>query len=128
MRIAMKTKVAENCYISLWIENEVLFGLYKKDCILGLEAAKEVVALRKNLTKGVSYLSLVYITHIKVVTKEARKYLANHANEELLKLAIITNSGFSKILGNIFLTIERPKTPARLFTNKEEPFVWLKKQ
>jgi hypothetical protein len=124
----MKTKAAENGYISLWIENEVLFGLYKKDCILGLEAAKEVVALRKNLTKGVSYLSLVYITHIKVVTKEARKYLANHANEELLKLAIITNSGFSKILGNIFLTIDRPKTPTRLFTNKEEAFVWLKKE
>jgi hypothetical protein len=123
----MKTKAAENGYISLWIENEVLFGLYKKDCILGLEAAKEVVALRKNLTKGVSYLSVVYITHIKVVTKEARKYLANQANEELQKLAI-TNSGFSKILGNIFLTIDRPKTPTRLFTNKEEAFVWLKKE
>jgi hypothetical protein len=74
-----------------------------------IRGGKGSSCIEKRPYQGVPYLSLAYITHIKVVTEEARKYFAGEANEELLKLAFITNSGFSKIVGNIFLTIDRPK-------------------
>jgi hypothetical protein len=125
--VEIEKDVVENVYIRFWIEDGILFGFYKKDCIIGLEAAKEIVALRKTMTRGVAYPSVAYINFIKVVTKEARKYFAEETTGQLVKLALITDSGFSKILGNIFLTLDNPVMPTRLFTNKEEAILWVKK-
>jgi hypothetical protein len=123
--VKMRNDIVENDYVAVWIEDGILFGLYKKNCIIGLEAAKEIVALRKQLTKEVPYPCIAYINYIKVVTKEARKYLASEDNGQLLKLAL-TDSGFSKILGNIFLSLDKPIMPTRLFTKKDEAVKWLK--
>ena len=124
----MEKETCENDYVSFWMEDGVLVGMYKKDVIIGLEAAKETVALRKKFTGGIPYPALAYIKHVKVISKEARTYLADEGSDELTKGALVTDSGFSRILGNMFLALDKPKMPTRMFTNKEEAIQWLKKQ
>jgi hypothetical protein len=127
MRIGMRKGACENDYVSFWLEDGILMGMYKKDVVIGLKAAKEIVSLRKEFTKGVAFPALAYIKHVKVVSKEARDYFAVEGTDLLLKLALVTDSGFSKILGNMFLLLDKPMTPTKMFTNKEEATKWLRK-
>jgi hypothetical protein len=123
----MGKEVCENDYVAFWMEDGILTGMYKKDVVIGLEAAKEIVALRKKFTLGVAYPALAYIKYVKTISKEAREYFADEGTDLLVKLALVTDSGFSKILGNIFLELDKPLTPTRMFTNKEEAVEWLRK-
>jgi hypothetical protein len=118
----------ENAFITSWIEDGILFALYKKDAVIGLQAAKELVALRKNISKGASYPCLIYIKNIKAMSKEARTYFAGQeATEGIIKGAFVTDSTFTMVMGNLFLTLDKPLVPSKLFTNKKEAIEWLKK-
>jgi hypothetical protein len=116
----------ENDHVKFWIEDEVVHGFYKKGCILSLKAAKEVVALRLKLQKGRTYKGLVYVTHIKVVGDDAKKFLAKEGYEGVEKAALVSNSVFMTMLGNVFISFNKPIKPTRLFSNKEDALKWLK--
>jgi hypothetical protein len=45
----------------------------------------------------------------------------------MTKGALLTDSGFSKILGNLFLLLDKPKMPVKMFTDIDEAIAWLKK-
>jgi hypothetical protein len=60
--------------------------------------------------------------------KEARDYLSSDsANEGLIAGAIIMDSVFTSILGNFFLSVNKPNIPARMFTDKDQAIKWLRK-
>jgi hypothetical protein len=121
--------IAENAYVRIWKEDGILVVVYKKNTVIGLEVAKEITTFCKNYSGDVSYPVLSYIQYIKVISKEAREYFAcKEACEKIIKGAVIVDSGFSRILGNIFLTIDKPAVPSKMFTNKEEAIKWLKKE
>jgi hypothetical protein len=122
-----KVQSGENDFVSIWIEDGILHCLYKRGVVMGLEAAIETVELRKKIVRGISYPALAYIKHIKVVSKEARKYFAEEGTVGMTKGALLTDSGFSKVLGNLFLLLDKPKMPVKMFTDKEEAIEWLKK-
>lgn len=121
--------VVENDYVTLWIEDDILVILYKKDSVIGLDAAKEIMALIKNFTHGVPHLVLSYNKNIKTISKEAREFFATKEGcEGIIKGAIVVDSGFSKIIGNLFLSVNKPVVEGKLFSNREEAVEWLKKE
>jgi len=66
------------------------------------------------------------IREIKGASKEVRDYLAdNELTPYIQKIAILVNSGLSKIIGNIFLRFSGPKYPAKIFTNESKAMEWL---
>ena len=99
--------------------------LYKKDAVVGLQAAKEIVALCEKLAQGKVYPPLVYVKHLKVVSTDARKFFATKGGPNI-RGAIIADSGFSRILGNMFLVLDKPLTPLKMFTDKDEAIKWIK--
>ena len=121
----MKGESVENAYVTVWIEDNVIVILYKKDAVIGLEAAKEIVTLCEDLAQGVLYPPLIYVKHLKVVSVDARKYFAKQGAAHL-RGAVIVDSGFSKILGNMFSMINKPLTPMKMFTDKDEAIKWIK--
>lgn len=80
---------------------------------------------RIKFADGESYPCLFDITTVKKITAEARNYLANEGNELVLASAILINSPITKMIGNFFIAVNKPKNPTRLFTNKEEALKWL---
>jgi hypothetical protein len=121
--------IVENDYVKLWIEDGILVILYKKDSVIGLNAAKEIMALVKKIRKGISYPVLSYNKNIKAISKEAREFFATKEGcEGLVKGAIVVDSGFSKIIGNLFLSVNKPVIQGKLFTNKEEAIEWLNQE
>ena len=114
----------EHCI--LWIEEGVLFGIYKEKPI-DVDGAKSVVTLRKSVQNGDSHPAVIDIRNMTKVTKEARAYLASQeACDGIMKVAIIIDSNFSMVLGNIYLKINRPPVPSKLFTSLHEAKAWIK--
>lgn len=122
-----KFEMVENQYIKIWMEDDIVCGYYKKSAMLGLEGAKAAVNLRLEFQKGKIYKGLVFVSHVKVLTPEARKYLSAAGYIGVEKAAIIANSPITILLGNLFILIDKPPKPTKLFKDKEDAIKWLKK-
>jgi len=116
----------ETQYMKLWEQDGILFCIYANNIDLDLEIAKHCVEQRLNYSKGRSYPVFVNMTGVRSVDKPAREYFATRGLVQLTAGALIVNSPLSKFLVNIFLKINKPKIPSRLFTNEKEASDWLK--
>jgi hypothetical protein len=120
-------KIHEFSHSIFWIEDDILHASYKKDIsIISLEKAKEIVKKRLEIQEGKSYLGIVFIHDSTVISAEARRYLANEGYAGVIKAAIVISSPLKAAMANVFIMIDRPLKPTKLFTNKEEAIKWLK--
>jgi hypothetical protein len=118
----------ENDHVKIWKEGDIVNVLYKPGSIWGIKAAKEAVALRLKFTEGKIYKAIAYIANVRTATPEAREYLSSaEAYEGVNKVAIVTHAPISTLLGNLFISINKPPKPTRLFKSKEEALKWLNK-
>ena len=119
--------MVENQHVQLWLEDGIVHGIYKKNCIITLEAAKEIIALRLQLQDGKLYPGIAYMLDgNSVFTPEARKYLAKEGYSGATKVALVTTSLARAVVANIFISIDKPPKPTRLFASKEKALHWLK--
>ena len=117
----------ETPYVSMWMDEEgFLCCQYCKDLHLSLEAAISVVESRIFFAKGASYPLLIDMRGIKSTTKKARQYMATIGATLVTAGALITGSSLNRMLGNVFLSIDKPQVPTRLFTNETSARQWLR--
>ncbi|MBI1947164.1 MAG: hypothetical protein HYS27_15820 [Deltaproteobacteria bacterium] len=58
----------------------------------------------------------------------ARRYYAGGEVAEVCSVvALLIGSPVSRVLGNFFLTVDRPVAPMRLFTDEAEALAWLRR-
>ena len=116
----------ENKYIKFWKEQDIVFGQYKNNVIISLEAAYEIVEYRKTHFPD-KYYWLLYIEDFEYITPQARAYFASdYSNTNVIKWAFILNKPFSILLSNLFIFINKPKVPVKLFSDTESAIKWLK--
>ena len=119
----------ENDFIKLWIEEGIVYGKYKPNIIVDLKAAKKIAEDRITLSKGKDYPTLGYLDDLANVNKEARDFFSTGDGiRNMKKLALLTRSPISKMLGNFWLQISKPVLPSRLFTSEEDAIRWLKEE
>ena len=117
----------ENENIKIWKEEEVIYSLYKQNAIVTLDAAKEIVKQRLLFQNFEEFPFIAFLSQdVKIITPEARKYFAMEGYEGISKMAIVTNSTMKAILANIYITIDKPVKPTKLFKSEEEALIWLK--
>lgn len=70
------------------------------------------------------------LSDLRQVTKTNKEVRGIFASEYITRCckatAIIVSSGFSKVIGNIFLMANKPPYPAKLFTDPKKAKKWLK--
>lgn len=113
-------------HVTMWIENGILYGTFAHDLHLSLDIAKSSVEARIFLSKGQSYPLVVDMRGIKSTTRDARRYMATMGTTLVKACALITGSALNRAIGNVFLSIDRPSVPSRLFTDEEKAREWLK--
>src|SRR6187399_311354 len=128
----MRTKLMktfESDYVSMWIEDDILFSNYRKQLEITIDVAKQIVQDRIIFTGGRPYCIMIDFTHLKSVTKDARDYMNNpHGGlKGLLGGAFLSNNVVATLFVNLFLKVSNPGIPARFFTKKSEAIDWLKK-
>ena len=121
-------EIAETNYVTVWIEDGILFCSYKEQITIDLDTAKKIVKDRIEFTKGVSYPILIDFTNLKSVTKDARDFMNEPTGglSGLVKGAFLSNSVVTTVFINLYLKINKPTIPTRFFTNKQEALNWLK--
>lgn len=61
------------------------------------------------------------------ITKEAEEYGAQQSLNRIAT-AVISSSPFAKITLNVFISIFKPATAFKVFSNEEDAVLWLKEQ
>ena len=123
----MNEIVAETSYGKVWLEGDILIGTFTEKLVIDLTIARDMVKDRLAVAGEKAYAILVEIDKVKGVDNSARNYLASAEGTHNLKAAAFVGTSYvSRIIGNIFMTFNKPLIPTRLFTDKEEALRWLK--
>ena len=126
----MKDKVWDAKYVHFELENDIVIVTFKRNLVITIEIAEEIVKDRLLFIEGKSYPILADIRIMKSVDKASREYFGSDKGQEGVRAgALLTDSVFSTFLGNFFLKLEffnKSPLPTRLFTDKNEAMEWLK--
>lgn len=120
-------KWMETHYIRIRREGDILHCIFVNCPNMNLEIAKHIVQQRKAVAAGKSYPCLVDMREILSATQDSRDYFANEGAEGVKAGALLIGSQVTKMLANLFMIINRPKTPTKMFTNEKAAREWLKK-
>lgn len=116
----------EDEHSKMWVENGIVYQFYKAELILDLAIAKKMVAARLSISNGIIRPVFVDIRNIVSLDSATRKYFAGGEAVELISAgALYLDNCLARMAGNIFLKIDKPVVPTRLFTNKEKALQWL---
>lgn len=124
----MRENYYENDYAEIWIEDGIVFNIYKPNLVLTLEVAKKLVEDRLRVSNGVSRPLFADISELISVDRKARRYLSKEGGELVNAGAFLVTSPISKFAGNVFMKIDKPTVPMRLFTSKDKAIEWLNTQ
>jgi hypothetical protein len=114
-------------YVSLWMEGNIIVGLYE-EVHIDLAIAKEIVQERIRVFGTEERMAIIELRGAVSFTKEARDYLGSkEACVGVNKFALIANSPITITLGNFYLKITKPPVRTRIFSNKEDAKKWLMK-
>lgn len=116
----------ENEYLRLWIKNKIIFNEFSPGVNMDLRVAKSFSTLLKEISKGNTYPLLMDLKNLDSINIEARNYFAQRKASELVKgVALVSESSLHRIMGNIFITFNKPAVEVQFFNSKEEALVWL---
>lgn len=112
-------------YVDYEVLDNVLVGTLKAQHI-DREIAIKATQSRHNISKGKDYAVCVDSRNVISTTKEARDYFNGEtASKNVVAMAVVINSVLGKMLASFFLSINKPKYPSKIFTNKEKAINWL---
>lgn len=118
----------ETPYITMWMEGDILCATYKDNLHIDLDIARQVVDDRLTYSQDKSFYCYVDMRGIRSITREARQHLAERGSDQVTAGALLVESILNKTLGNIFLLVDKPRVPIRMFTKKAEAIDWLKQK
>ena len=103
---------------TLFIKDNICHIEYKENMVIDLKAAHKIVSHRLELTNGHVLPCFADASKIKGITQEARSYFSSDEALKGLKAGgLLTDSTFTKLLGNFFLTVNFTLVPFGPFIN-----------
>jgi hypothetical protein len=105
----------------------ILHVTAKPGASIALEDAQEIMRLLGVLGAGRPRPSLIDLTGMKAMSREARTYFAGPETGKIEKAAaLLITSPLGRALGNFFMGLNKPIIPTRLFTSQDQALVWLR--
>lgn len=115
----------ESEYGQFWIENGILFFVYKKGIVIDRSVAIKIVEDRLRLQQGKTFLNFSDIRGVKSIDKAARNYLAVEGSLFIKATALLVDSPLVDALSEFYLKASKPVIPTRVFTDKEAALEFL---
>lgn len=123
---AMGQIEVETPYVSMLLKDDIMYCKFADELKLNLRIARLVVAERMRISQGKKYPCIFDLRGLSSVTRDARHYLATEGSNLVIAGALLVKSNISKTIGNIFLTLNKPKVPAKIFTDRQSALKWVK--
>lgn len=101
----------------------------KQGAEIVLDDAKENSRVVNSLEGSATFSLIVDTRMIKSITKEARDYFSLRGRESrVYAFAILIDSPLSRIIGNFFMGLNKPRVPVKLFTSEQKAIAWCKQK
>lgn len=118
--------LGETPYSKYWIDEGILYFVYKPIDYLDLATAKLVVDRRIQFQQGVVYPIFCDTRGVLDTSKPARDYLAQKGSLLAGAVAIYDNRPLARLMMQFYTRRNRPLAPSRIFTDREEAIAFLK--
>ena len=124
----MKPQGVDTKYALYLFEDGIMHVTWHQGIVINLDAAKEMVEERIKLCKEKTTPILVDINGMAFIDTVSRKYFASEqATVGVTAGALLVGSLISRLAGNVYITVDKPPLPIKLFTDKTKAIKWLKK-
>lgn len=111
------------------LEDVIIENILKPGVTLEPKDVREIKNLNLQLCQGRPYALFVDMQEDGHITDEARALLASKEMAGLtIAKAILIYTTKQKILGNLYLSFDRPAVKTRMFTNRDKAIAWLHEQ
>ncbi|MBI3509553.1 MAG: hypothetical protein HY064_02745 [Bacteroidetes bacterium] len=116
----------ETPFMTIWKEDGILHCVFNEGLDMDLPTAKYCVKTRIEFSGGKDYPCFINMKGLRKASKEARDYMGKEGAELIKAGALLTGNPLTKMFGNIFLTLNKPKVPTKLFSDETAALTWLK--
>lgn len=122
------TKHEANCASFKQLEEKII-QIDWKPIVLKLEDIHKMIQQIKTVYGNGPYFFLMNIKQFKGAPKEVRDYFTSPEFVQIAKgMAMVSGSALSRIVGNLFLSFNKPAYSCKMFSDIEKAFLWLKKK
>ncbi len=113
----------------LWLEEQNIVRFKAKTGIDQTAGdAREHTTIAQHIMGTERYLLVVDFRGSSALTREARaEYTRPEVARGIMAMAVLVDTTGSRILGNLFITLNRGKIPTRIFTDESLAIAWLKR-
>ena len=111
--------------INMRIEDGILITGFPDSTRLSLEIAKKLVAQRLSAKLDKPYPIVIHLNGVISESKVVRVFMAKEGIEGISLGAFVVKKKYEEILINMFLTIDAPKIPTRVFCNEADAITWI---
>lgn len=109
--------------------NNIMHVLVKKDSLVSLQDAKEVIEWVGSIGGEKKYVNLMEAQPNSEVDADARAYIASeNQNKYTIADGMVVESLAHRLLSNFYMKFNKPVKPTRVFTNREKAIQWLLQQ
>ena len=121
-------KPIETKYARYYIEDGIMYIIFLPGIIISESVAKVMSEDRIRLCEGIFMPVFVDSTGLASIDTLARRHFASAESLKYLSAAgILAESLISKLAGNLYITVDKPQIPVKLFTTKATAVKWLKR-
>ena len=107
-------------------DDSVVCVIWKEGVVIEKEDAENTMSYAiENYNKGRLMPTFVELTHIKNMTREARDYFQNTNTGTSSALALVVASSLSRVMGNLFISMNQSGVPLKLFNDDAQAMEWL---
>jgi hypothetical protein len=123
----MKSKVIETSHGRTWLEDGIIRTVSNPNIEHTLADARKNVEIFFKLANGIKRPLLSDISNVKSVSREAREYFAGEETAKVISaIGLLINSPVSRVIGNFYLSLNKPPFPVKLFISEKKAIRWLK--
>ena len=117
--------LVDGTYAKMWISNGILYFVYKEIYEINRSMAKQIVSQRLQLQNENSYPIFCDLRAVTLAQKQARDYLAIEGAYMTTALALLVKDEHAMVITQMYIKINNPTYPTRVFTNKEKALSFL---
>ncbi|MDH5654630.1 MAG: hypothetical protein OEZ34_01890 [Spirochaetia bacterium] len=118
----------ENEKRSSFLYEGIIIVSWKRGVDITEEDAKDTMlyAVDHYMPGGKLMPTMVDLTLINSMTRESREYFQNTNTSTSTALALVVSSTLSRVIGNIFLSMNQSGIPLKLFNTRDQALEWLR--
>jgi len=125
MKIPENVNLYEHTIGTLWFDANGILHSVSKTAPRSMEIMTEYVAYMKQILNNQRVFILSDISDAVAMDKATRDYMDTELGNLYKAMALVSHKAAGKMIGNVFMTLNTPNLPIRMFLNEKDGEVWL---